>query len=202
MSVLWDLLGSTMMAGLVLLMGLQLNSNMANGSNAYRDDVVVQEGLVNIVQAVEYDFRKMGYNVADPTSVILRADSNHIAFLADLDDNGAIDTVEWYIGRLITSSPNPNDRLLFRRTVGPGLPTSLVASAPGVTKFGFRFLNQEGMPTAMKSQIWIIETTIRVESPWKGQSSIKLDDKYANWDYSAAFWRQTRLAGRNLKRHG
>lgn len=202
MNIALDLVGSAIIAAMVLAMGLGLNVNIINGNDAYRADVVVQEGLVSIVQAVEYDFRKMGYNVEDPTSVILRADSDHVAFLTDLEDNGVIDTIEWYVSRLITSSPNPNDRLLVRRSAVPGAVASVAGSAPGVTKFGLRYLNQEGQPTAIKSQIWIIETTIRVESPWKVQGGLVLNENYSNWSYSAAFWRQTRLAGRNLKRHG
>lgn len=202
MGVVLDLIGSSMFATLVLLMGLELNMNIANGGNSYRADVVVQEGLVSIVEAVEYDFRKMGYNVSDPTQVILRADSDHVSFLSDLDDNNSIDTVDWYVGRSITSSPNPNDHLLYRQVIKPGVGMSLVGSAPGVTKFGLRYLDQDGHPTAIKSQIWIIETTIRVESPWKVQDASILNQRYEDWGYSAAFWRQTRLAGRNLRRHG
>ncbi len=202
MGIVLDLVGSAMFATLVLLMGLELNVNVSNGNHTYRADVVVQEGLVSIVQAVEYDFRKMGYNVADPTTVVIRADSDHIAFLSDLDDNGQIDTVDWYIGRYITASPNPNDRILFRRVGRPGGDVSLVGSAPGVTKFGLRYLNQDGNPAVMNSQVWIIETTIRVESPWKVQDATIMNEKYSQWGYSAAFWRQTRLAGRNLRRHG
>ncbi len=202
MGIVLDLIGSAMFAAMLLLMGLELNINVSNGNDSYRADVVVQEGLVSIVQAVEFDFRKMGYNVADPTTVIVRADSDHISFLTDLEDNGIIDTVDWYAGRLITSSPNPHDRLLIRRMAKPGSPPSLVGSAPGVTKFGLRYLNQEGVETPIKSQVWIIETTIRVESPWKVQDPTIMNEKYQQWGYSAAFWRQTRLAGRNLRRHG
>lgn len=202
MGTVFELVGSIILAGLVMVIGLGLNVDVINGSDSYRADVLVEEGLVSIVQAVEYDFRKMGYNVADPTTVILRADSDHIAFLTDVEDNGAVDTVEWYIGRSVTSSPNPNDRLLIRRFVPPGGTASVAGSAPGVTKFGLRYLNHEGKPTTIKSQIWIIETTIRVESPWKVQDRMALDENYSEWGYSAAFWRQTRLAGRNLKRHG
>jgi len=202
MAVALDMIGSTILASLVILMGLELNSNLVNGSDSYRADVVVQESLVSIVQAFEYDLRKMGYNVADPTTVVLRADSDYISFLTDLEDNGVIDTVDWYIGRFITSSPNPNDRILFRRTGMPGMGSSLVGSAPGVTLFGLRYLDQNGVPTTLTSKIWIIETSLRVESPWKVQDAGVLNQKYSNWSYSAAFWRQTRLAGRNLKRHG
>lgn len=202
MSVMLDLIGSTMIAGLVLLMGLSLNSNITNSNQSYNSDVIVQESLVSLVESLEYDLRKMGYNIEDPTTVIIHADTTHIRFLSDLDDNDITDTVDWYLGKYITSSPNPKDRILYRKIATPGVGSLIVGSAPGVTRFGLRYLDQDGVQTNIMGQIWIIETTLQVESPWKVQNTAVLNQAYENWGYSAAFWRQTRLAGRNLKRHG
>ena len=201
MAAMLDLVGSFILAGFVMLMGLRLNANVANSNDSYRADVIVQESLVSLVQAIEFDFRKMGYGVADPTTVILRADSTHITFLSDVDNNGIVDTVEWYLGGSITSTPNPNDKALYRR-VGQPSGSNLVGSLPGVTKFTMKYLNQDGQSTTLLGQIWIVETTLRVESPWKVQDREVLDQGYGLWGYSAAFWRQTRLASRNLRRHG
>ena len=201
MAAMLDLVGSFILAGFVMLMGLRLNANVANSNDSYRADVIVQESLVSLVQSIEFDFRKMGYGVADPTTVILRADSTHITFLSDVDNNGTVDTVEWYLGGPITSTPNPNDRILYRR-VGKPSGSNLVGSLPGVTKFTMKYLNQDGQSTTLLGQIWIVETSLRVESPWKVQDREVLDQGYGLWGYSAAFWRQTRLASRNLRRHG
>lgn len=201
MAAMLDLVGSFILAGFVMLMGLRLNANVANSNNSYKADVIVQESLVSLVQSIEFDFRKMGYGVADPTTVILRADSTHITFLSDVDNNGIVDTVEWYLGGSITSTPNPNDKALYRR-VGQPSGSNLVGSLPGVTKFTMKYLNQDGQSTTLLGQIWIVETTLRVESPWKVQDREVLDQGYGLWGYSAAFWRQTRLASRNLRRHG
>jgi len=48
---------------------------------------------------------------------------------------------------------------------------------------------------------WIIETTLKVESPYKVQNQVNQEQSYADMGYAAAFWRQTRLASRNIKRH-
>jgi hypothetical protein len=201
MASLLDVVGSFILAGFVMLMGLRLNANVANSNDSYKADVIVQESLVSLVQAIEFDFRKMGYGVEDPTTVIRRADSTHITFLSDVDNNGVVDTVEWYLGGPIRSTPNPNDKALYRR-VGKPTGSSLIGSLPGVTKFTMKYLDQEGQLAALLSQIWIVETTLRVESPWKVQDREVLDQGYGLWGYSAAFWRQTRLASRNLRRHG
>lgn len=203
MAVILDLIGSVVLAGFVILMGLRVNANLNNSNGSYKADVIVQENLVSLVESIEYDFRKMGYRVTDPTKVILQADSTHIRFRGDIDDNGIIDTVEWYLGGLVTSTPNPSDRILHRRIY----PTSTggvssVGALPGVTVFHLKYLNHESQPPATLGHIWTVETTLRVESPWRVQSRTVDEQDYDQWTYSAAFWRQTRLASRNLKRHG
>ncbi len=203
MAVILDIVGSVVVAGFVLLMGLRMNSTMVNSRDSFNADVTVQQNMVALVQAIEYDFRKMGYKVTDPTEVILLADTSHIRFAGDMNDDGVIDTVDWQLGPELTSSPNPNDRLLYR-TVSPSatMGGAAVVSVPGITEFKLRYLNQEGLPAVTLGQIWLVETTLRLESPWKVQDRTVLDQSYENWGYSAAFWRQTRLASRNLKRHG
>lgn len=203
MSAIFDIIGSIVLAGFVILLGLRMNSTVTNSNDSYNADVVVQENLVSLVQSLENDFRRMGYHVLDPTQVILIADSTHIRFVADMYDNGNLDTVDWQLGGPLTFSPNPNDSIL-KRTIRPAPPGSsgVMTSVPGVTTFSLRYLNQDGQPAVSLGQIWIIETSLRVESPWKVQDREVLDQTYNLWGYSAAFWRQTRLASRNLKRHG
>jgi len=50
--------------------------------------------------------------------------------------------------------------------------------------------------------IYIIETTLQVESPYRVQDQVITDQSYEDMGYATAFWRQTRLASRNIKRHG
>jgi hypothetical protein len=201
MLVVLDIIGSTIIAGFVMLMGLRMNANMATSNGSYKADVLVQESLVSLVDAIEYDFRKMGYRVQDPTQVILRADTTHITFRGDIDDNGTVDTVEWYLDRFVTSTPNPRDRILVRKLWSNGN-SYTSASLPGVTVFSLKYLNHESFPPVSVGQIWIVETSLRVESPYRVQDRVVESQDYGLWTYSAAFWRQTRLASRNLKRHG
>jgi hypothetical protein len=203
MAVVLDIVGSMLIAGFVLMMGVKMNSTMVNSRDSFNADVIVQENMVSLVQSIEFDFRKMGYMVDDPTTVIEVADTSHIRFVGDVNDDGIIDTVDWSLGGPVASSPNPNDRLLLR-TVSPSaaMGGASVIGIPGITEFKLRYLNQEGHPAITKGQIWLVETTIRLESPWKTQNRGVLDQTYDDWGYSAAFWRQTRLASRNLKRHG
>jgi len=198
MSIVLDLIGSVVIASFVILMGLRLNQSISGSADSSNADLNVQESLVDIVRNIEYDFRKIGYNVPDPENSIIRDDSDHITFRGDINHDGTIDTVQWWVTGPIGGFPNPNIRKLYRQ-VNSDPP---VGAALGVTQFTLKYMNQDGGPIVFLSQIWIIEMTLKVESPYKVQDEVITDQTYNNMGYAAAFWRQTRLASRNIKRHG
>jgi len=143
MAVILDIVGSMMIAGFVLMMGMKMNTTMVNSRDSFSADVTVQQNMVALIQSIEFDFRKMGYRVDDPTMVLRVADSSHIRFLGDVDDDGVIDTVDWSLGGPVTSSPNPNDRILTR-AVSPSaaMGGATAITMPGITEFKLRYLNQ------------------------------------------------------------
>jgi hypothetical protein len=198
MSIVLDLIGSVVIASFVILIGLRLNQTISGTADAAKADVNVQESMVDIVRSIEYDFRKIGYNVPETSAAILDTGSSYIKFQADIDRDGTIDIVEWYTGPVLTSFPNPRTRVLYRR-VNYGTP---VGAALGVTNFRLKYMDQDGNPPISFKSIWIIETTLQVESPYRVQDQVNPDLSYEEMGYSVAFWRQTRLASRNLKRHG
>jgi hypothetical protein len=198
MSVALDLIGSIVIAGFVILIGLQVNQTIAGNADASTANLNVQEAMVDIVQSIEYDFRKMGYGVPEGVLALIDTGATRISFRADIDNDGIVDVIEWYTGPVITGLPNPNIRVLYRRVNG-GKP---VGAALGVTDFGLKYLNQDGGPPVSIGAIYIIEVTLQVESPYKVQDQIITDQSYEEMGYAVAFWRQTRLASRNIKRHG
>jgi hypothetical protein len=198
MSVALDLIGSIVIAGFVILIGLQVNQTIAGNADASTANLNVQESMVEIVQSIEYDFRKMGYGVPEGVPALIDTGDTRISFRADIDNNGVVDVIEWYTGPVITGLPNPNIRVLYRRVNG-GKP---VGAALGVTDFRLRYLNQDGGAPVSITAIYIIEVTLQVESPYKVQDQIITDQSYEEMGYAVAFWRQTRLASRNIKRHG
>ena len=154
--------------------------------------------MVEIVRTIESDFRKIGYGVPEGMTAIIDTGASHIHFRCDIDNDGTLDEIQWYTGPPITSLPNPKIRVLYRRVNG-GTP---VGAALGVTDFKMKFLDQDGSPATSLGSIYIIETTLQVESPYKVQDQINPDQSYEEMGYAVAFWRQTRLASRNIKRHG
>jgi hypothetical protein len=51
----------------------------------------------------------------------------------------------------------------------------------------------------VKSEIWVVETSLKVTSPYKVADVVQGNERMVDVE---GFWRQTRLASRNLKRHG
>jgi hypothetical protein len=202
MSILMDLIGSTVIASFVILIGLTLNANVMGNSEASQANLNVQESMVDIVRTLEYDFRKIGYGVPETQSPIVDTGATYIKFRADMVNStgdpvpdGTVDIIEWNLGPPMTWMPNPNVRTLYRRiNGGPWVGASL-----GVVNFRLKYLNQDGGPPASITAIHIIETTLEIQSPYKIQDQV-ITDQYSG--YADAFWRQTRLASRNIKRHG
>jgi hypothetical protein len=194
-----DLIGSVVIAAFVILMGLRLNATIAGSADASMASLNVQESMAELVRTLEYDFRKIGYEVPDPKTSIALADTAHLKFYANMDRAGGLDSVEWFIGPPLTTLPNPKVRVLYRRYNDE---EAGGAAGLGVTDFKLRYYSASGVEIApldasRYSQIWVIEVSLRVESPYKVQDAVNTDIT----DYAAAYWRQTRLASRNLVRH-
>ncbi len=200
MAVLIDILSSVFIGGFIILMAFGILDSTNKFLYSHNDDLIVQESLTSINTILEYDLDKMGFGVPENQNVVLWADSAHIQFLADLDRNWQSDTVEYYVGSAteLSHSPNPSDRFLYRKV--NGLPTNGFAIGV-VTDFHFTYLTQDGKivdtsnPLNLKT-IKMIRTTMRIESPAVYGNEAQPEKS----EYRTAFWQETNLASRNLRR--
>ena len=199
-STLLDILSSTIIGGLLLLILFRLNDATVENNYVYGGEAIAQSNLVEVVQLVEHDFRKIGFckdweKLPDPSKSILSATQNSIKFLTDEDNDGNVDTLYYYLGSTdeLPNTPNPNDRMLYR-VRGNSTPHG---SNLGVTQFDLFYFdavgNQLTFPITVPSAIYTMQINIKVEDVY-GYERIHDDEKY-----SSAFWRQVRLASRNLK---
>jgi hypothetical protein len=192
-NVIFDLLGSFIIGGMLLVNLLNLQGNASSQSDLYSITRITQKNLVTTVSILENDFRKMGFGVPDPTKTIIYADSNKIIFQADIDRNKTLDTLTYYIGPVseLTSTPNPNDRYLYR-VINKAKPLS---ANLGITRFSMKFYDQDLKPVTNVQAIKILEITISVESPFPLKNPVT-----NKMEYPSAFWKQTRISARNLSR--
>ena len=199
-STLIDVIGSTMIGGLLMLILLRLNDTAVANSYQYTGELIIQKNLVEVVKLLEFDLRKIGYcsdwkALPDPAKAILAVDSTSITYLTDLptpansNGDGIVDTLRYYLGTKaeLAGTPNPNDRMLYRR-VNKSKPLS---ANLGVTMFKFTYYDVFGkeisFPITQPGEIQTMQIDIAVED------IAAYDEKYQRM-----FWRQIRLAARNL----
>jgi len=214
--VVLDIIASSMTFGTLLLMAIRLNGSVAESMQMYNGDLIVQNNIVVVTNMIEYDFRRIGYckdptQLPDPTKAIIYVDSNSIKFYTDLstaaapDGDGVLDIVYYYLGPTseLSSTPNPNDRILYR----------VVNNQPpkganlGVTQFSLLFFGANGTPfddtltfpiaAAKYGSIDAMQITIQVQN--SAAQTLRYNTARFDTQYSSAFWRQVRLVSMNLK---
>ncbi len=201
-STIFDIVSSTVIAGMLLLITLRLNMQANETSALYNSNLTLQENMSALVGMIEHDFRRIGYcadytQIPDPSLSIRLADSNAIRFWTDVDNDGVKDSVHYYLGGPDASTINPNDKILYRR-VNNGTPQPLQL---GVTVFRFRYFNVENdtlsFPISDPREVYTMEITLGIEAPAPFQV-VFLQEEAARADFQQ-FWRQLRLAARNLR---
>ncbi len=114
-----------------------------------------------------------------------------IRFRSDIDNNGTIDTISYFVSdtSALSNTPNPRDMLLFRR-INSDFPFIL---ANNVTRFKLTYLdtkmNEVTPPVGLNTPVNFIRIEIRVEDPFA----------YDN-QYSEAIWRRVTVSTNNISR--
>lgn len=192
---IFDLIGSVIIGGILLITLIKINDSATRNTYGFTGELVVQENLVTTVEVLEYDFRKIGY-CEDPFAIpntkraILYADSTDITYLTDVDFDGIPDTMRYYLGPTseLSHTPNPNDRMLYQEINGDRAGVNL-----GITLFKLKYFGALGE-----------ELSLPRSFPPTGIFSMQIDIRIENTsaydeEYRYAFWRQIRLASRNLE---
>jgi len=159
MNVVLDILGSTIIGGFVVLMMINFNIFQSNTAFASDSELQLQQNAKTLAEILNHDLRKIGYRY-DNTAFI-QADSEYVSFYSDIDRDGSVDLVEYFLGDTSTASSttNPNDRVLYRivnndTIQGPSL---------GLTKAKFTYLTGLGAETTTLSEIKYIKAELWIE---------------------------------------
>jgi hypothetical protein len=167
MASIIDILGSSFIGGLLLLLLLKLNL-FANSSGVTSDnELKLQQNAKTLAEIVNYDFRKIGYQ-CDSTAIAI-ADSNRIKFYADIDRDNIVDVLEYYTSdtTVATGTENPRDIILYRKFNG----VAMGGPTLGLTRIKFTYLDQYNIVTNVlphikyvKVELWIESTIPEMES--------------------------------------
>jgi len=168
MSYFLDIVGSVIIGGLLLLAVMTSYTNVNQVALDSSLELTVQENLDEWIEIIQHDFRKIGYHVPNPAWAVQACDSTSITFMADLDNNGTIDSVNYFLGTpdQVPGTENPNDRTLYRQVSG-----QLTSGSLGLTGFRLRYFDNSGNPTWTPSDVKAVEVFIQVESPFAVDST-------------------------------
>lgn len=115
MNNILDIVGSFIVAGMVILLVITLNLNMNSTSIETIESSKVQTNTAVNSIIFDYDLYKIGYRAT--SNRITKADSNWIIYKSDYDNNGSLDSIEYKLGPTsdLAATTNQNDRLIYKK---------------------------------------------------------------------------------------
>ncbi len=109
----------------------------------HTNDLIVQYNASGIIDVLEEDFKNIGSGVTG--TAFSRADSNDAVYYVDLEADGTIDSVRYFLGdtNSAAGTQNPRDRILYRiENDEPQLDAAL-----GVVDFKLKYFDENGNET-------------------------------------------------------
>lgn len=190
MNILIDLMGSTFIGGMVFLLIFKLNIYSSNQRFSSDSELQLQQNAKTQAEILNYDLRKIGFE-CDSTSIAV-ADSERITFYADIDRNGSVDVVTYFVNKdpaLTAGTTNPHDVILCRVVNSD----TLTGPSLGLTKLRFTYLDHKSVPTTVLSDINFVRVELWLETnePIETMFTSPLDP------YPFTYWEMT-INPRNL----
>lgn len=188
MNIILDILGSTFIAGILLLMMLKLNIFASNASFSSDSELKMQQHAKTLGEIINYDLRKIGYKYTG--TAISVADSNRIKFFADMHPpgtagHGTMDVVEYFLSDTTKAAGTPNPRDIVLTRVLNNTDTSAGPSL-GLVKLKFSYFNANSIPTTNKDSIKYVKTEFWIES------SDPVRNKFTEqYEYPFTYWELT-----------
>ena len=204
MSELQDIIGSITVGGIVLLMLLVFNGSVMESAGIQTFKTTVQGNLTSVTDIIETDLRKMGYRLAAAgDSAIVYADTNRIKFKGDFDNNGTVDTLQYYIDTVKGSiTPNPRDRVLHR-VLNNQSPQAMYL---GMIGFKLQYFDASDSllkvtPIPAPGKIKSLKLAITIESTDRFLDNRKggqMNNVFNDTTYAGVYWERT-FKPRNLR---
>jgi hypothetical protein len=194
-STILDILGSAIIGGILLINLLNVNGSLVENDSIYSHDKNLQIDLVITASVLERDFNLLGYVnntlLVGDNQNIFSGNENSIRFRSDIDNDGTIDTIHYFLSDTSTLShtPNPRDMILYRK-LNSEIPFML---ANNITRFRLTYLNtnlnEVPPPIGLTTVVNYIRIELRVEDPFA------FDNKY-----SEAIWRRITVSTNAINR--
>lgn len=109
MSVILDIIGATLLVGMLMLSIMNINVNIIDETTKTSSALHIQNEGLQVARILEFDFYKMGYRApkAPATHKVTIADTSNIQFQAALFDSAMADTGRVYTVQYLYIPPTP-----------------------------------------------------------------------------------------------
>lgn len=146
--------------GVLLLSIFGFQASTTESAAQLNLNLMAQANSSPVGDILEADLRTAGYGVSDSIKVT-RPDSNSITFKTDINDNGVVDSVRYYVSTGVSGLyKNTNVRTLYRR-VNNGNP--LVIS-DGVSGFTLLYYDASGSLTNIAKNIRSLKVCLEMQN--------------------------------------
>ena len=184
MNNLLDTIFSMVIGGIVviLIQALLLSMRMTSGTQAMNTDT--QTNLASVTDIIENDFRKIGYRITSPADSSIRyADTGKIIISGDIDNNGTVDSVRYYLGSVRPpANVNPRSRYLYRR-----VNTSEQIVNVGITRFYLVYYDSLGNQLTAVPSVSSPKRISSLRLMLNVESTFPYDTVYAGATYEQMF---------------
>ena len=185
MVLLLDILGSSFIGGILLLLVLKMNLFISSARYDSDNELRMQQNAKTLAEIMNNDFRKIGY--MEPGTSILAADSKRFKFLGDLERPGQvgygnIDTLEYYVTDSLTTGNS--DEIVLVRVLNNN--DSITGPSLGLVKLNFSYLDSLSSPTADLTKIRYIKTEFWVKPIDQVNNFVtgKKDSVFTYWEFT------------------
>jgi hypothetical protein len=156
------LIASAAIGGLVLLSFGRFSNEVMRDTYIDTLDNAAYGTLDGASRLIDYDFSRIGLGVNDPSiNVLTQADLTDLRYVLDSNADGTLETMRYYLSTVAaaSSTPNPNDRLLYRVVNGV---TQTVTG--GVIDFQIKYFDGAGSETNDLTAIRTFVVYLELES--------------------------------------
>jgi len=188
MNTMMDILGSTIVGGMLLLLVLKLNVFMSESGYSSDTELRLQQNTKTLADIMNSDFRKVGYKF-DHTAIIT-AQPERFKFVGDLEKPGeagfgTVDTLEYFVEDSTHSigTTNLNDIILVRVLNNKD---TLDGPSLGLVKLKFSYLDSVSTPTVDLTKIRYIQTEMWVQPTESRDNFItgNNDSTFTYWEFT------------------
>jgi len=165
MGVFLDIALSVLLGSALILLILTYNFDMVDTNNINNLYRISQKNGIDFQDIMKNDFKKIGLGISVSDSVFTIADSNEIKFRTDLNLDGSINEIHYYLGDVNSANftENPEDKIFYRRIDNDPVENNTF----GLISLNFTYFDENGNQTTNLNEIKQIRYTFYIESTFQ-----------------------------------